>query len=476
MFELQSLFILFHISSDLMANELIFIVDDDAPLRLLVKTLLEDHGYTIRDFGDGRSFLENLDEKPSLVLLDVMMPGLNGIETLKQVKTLHPEIPVIMLTSVDKVETAVEVIKLGAYDYLLKPIDEPRLFTCIENSLRQKNLTQKVYHLQKEVDRLQGKDGIIGKSRALAEIMKNVEKVASSNAGVLILGETGTGKEGIARAIHRASHFSKGSFVDINCGAIPDTLQESELFGYKKGAFTGATESRPGKLELAEGGTLFLDEVAEMSPATQAKLLRFLQEKCFERVGDTRKIEVHTRIIAATNRNIKDLIKTNEFREDLYYRLAVFPIELPPLRARKEDIPLLCNHFLSKYETELKKQVTSISDEAMQCLQDYSWPGNIRQLENTIYRAMISTSYDSIDIDCLSEEILEGSVDYQSSSPAPEEVNDTPVDSVTPFHDVVKQTLAEALRKTDGNIPKAAKALSISRSTFYRMIKKYNLN
>lgn len=458
-----------------MASELIFLVDDDAPLRLLVRTLLEDRGYCIRDFDDGQSFLENLDEKPSLVLLDVMMPGLNGVETLKQVKTLHPEIPVIMLTSVDKVETAVEVIKLGAYDYLLKPIDEPRLFTCIENALKQKNLTQKVRHLQNKVERLEGKDGIIGKSKALAEIMNNVAKVASSNAGVLILGETGTGKEGIARAIHRASNFSTGPFVDINCGAIPETLQESELFGYKKGAFTGATESRPGKLELAEGGTLFLDEVAEMSLATQAKLLRFLQERNFERVGDTRKIEVHTRVIAATNQDIKSLIKNNKFREDLYYRLAVFPIEMPPLRERKEDIPLLCNHFLGKYESELKKQVTSISDEALQCLQDYSWPGNIRQLENTIYRAMITTSYDSIDIDCLSDEILEDAIVDEKPAFTTEEQNDTPIDSITPFHDVVKQALEQALKKTEGHIPKAAKALDISRSTFYRMLKKYNL-
>ncbi|MBC8283554.1 MAG: sigma-54-dependent Fis family transcriptional regulator [Nitrospinae bacterium] len=459
-----------------MAGELIFIVDDDAPLRLLLKTLLEDQGHSVRDFDNGTSFLGNLDEKPSLVFLDVMMPGLNGIETLKQMKALHPEIPVIMLTSVDKVETAVEVIKLGAYDYILKPIDEPRLFTCIEKALEQKSLKQKVLHLQSKVDRLEGQDGIIGNSQALSEMMNNVQKVASSNAGVLILGETGTGKELVARAIHRGSPFSQGPFVDINCGAIPETLQESELFGYKKGAFTGATESRPGKIELANEGTLFLDEVAEMSLATQAKLLRFLQERNFERVGDTRKIEVHTRIIAATNQNIASMIKENKFREDLYYRLAVFPIEMPPLRERKEDIPLLCNHFLSKYENELKKKVTSISDEALQCLQDYSWPGNIRQLENTIYRAMITTSYDAIDMDCLPEEILEDSTGAEKQSLITEEHNDTLSDSITSFHDVVKQTLEQALKKTEGHIPNAAKALDISRSTFYRMLKKYNLH
>ena len=456
-----------------MAGELIFIVDDDAPLRLLLKTLLEDRDYCVRDFDDGESFLQNLDETPSLVLLDVMMPGLNGIETLKQIKALYPEIPVIMLTSVDKVETAVEVIKLGAYDYLLKPVDEPRLFTCIENAFEKKSLLRKVDHLQKKVDRLEGRDGIIGKSKALSAIMEDVDKVAASNAGVLILGETGTGKEGIARAIHRASSFASGPFIDINCGAIPETLQESELFGHKKGAFTGATESRPGKLELADGGTLFLDEVAEMSIATQAKLLRFLQERNFEPVGDNRKIAVQTRVIAATNQDIASLIKNGAFREDLYYRLAVFPIAMPPLRERKEDIPLLCNHFLKKHENELKKQVTSISDEALQCLQDYSWPGNIRQLENTIYRAMITTSYDAIDIDCLPDELCGEIIAEEEQT---DEAGETATVSVTPFHDVVKQSLEQALKKTEGHIPKAAKALGISRSTFYRMLKKYNLD
>lgn len=456
-----------------MAGELIFIVDDDAPLRLLVKTLLEDKGYSARDFDNGISLLENLDEEPSLILLDVMMPGLSGQETLKQIKTTHPDIPVIMLTSVDKVTTAVEVIKLGAYDYLLKPVEEPHLFTSIAKAFEQRNLVQKVRHLQKEVDRLEGKDGIIGKSTALSEVIKNVHKVAASKAGVLILGETGTGKELIARAIHRASSFATGPFVDINCGAIPENLQESELFGYKKGAFTGAAESRPGKLELADGGTLFLDEVAEMSPATQAKLLRFLQERSFEPVGDTRKIEVNTRVVAATHQDLVSLIKKDRFREDLYYRLAVFPIVLPPLRERREDIPLLCIHILKKYEKELAKQVTSISDEAMQALQDYSWPGNIRQLENILYRAMIITSYDCIDTDCLPEEISSMPENLEVTD---EDFNDTPTGSITPYHEVVKQNIKHALEKTEGHIPKAAKALGISRSTFYRMLKKYNLN
>jgi DNA-binding NtrC family response regulator len=454
-----------------MANELIFVVDDDAPLRALMRALLEDQGYAVKDFESGNALIESMADSPSLILLDVMMPGLSGQETLKKVKTTHPDIPVIMLTSVDKVETAVEVIKLGAYDYLLKPVDEPRLFTCLDKAFEQKNLVRKVRHLQSEVDRLSGKDGVIGKSNALNETLKKVHQVAPSKASVLILGETGTGKELIARAVHRNSSYSAGPFVDINCGAIPETLQESELFGHKKGAFTGATESRPGKLELADGGTLFLDEVAEMSLSTQAKLLRFLQEKHLERVGDTQKIQVDTRVICATNKDLKILIEKGAFREDLYYRLAVFPIEVPALRDRAEDIPLLCRHFLKKYQEDIGKEILSVSDEAMQVLQEYSWPGNIRQLENTLYQAMIVTSYDTIDTDCLPEEVFNSSPqNFEKKIEKPKEL------SLIPYHDVVKQTLRHALDQTNGNIPNAAKALGISRSTFYRMIKKYQLN
>jgi DNA-binding NtrC family response regulator len=454
-----------------MTPELIFLVDDDAPLRNLMKALLQDQGYTVQDYESGNALLPALADDPSLILLDVMMPGLSGQETLKQIKTTHPDIPVIMLTSVDKIETAVEVIKLGAYDYLLKPVDESRLFTCLGKAFEQRNLVRKVRHLQSEVDRLSGKDGVIGKSNTLNETLKKVHQVASRKASVLILGETGTGKELIARAVHRNSTYAAGPFVDINCGAIPETLQESELFGHKKGAFTGATESRPGKLELADGGTLFLDEVAEMSLATQAKLLRFLQEKYLERVGDSQKILVDTRVICATNKDLKALIEKEAFREDLYYRLAVFPIEVPALRDRTEDIPLLCSHFLKKYQEDIGKEILSVSDEAMQVLQEYSWPGNIRQLENTLYQAMIVTSYDTIDIDCLPEEIFNSPPQNNEK-----ELEKDPANPITPYHEVVKRTLKQALEKTGGNIPNAAKALGISRSTFYRMLKKYQLN
>ena len=456
-----------------MAKELIFVVDDDAPLRSLMKVLLEDQGYAVRDFEDGNSLLETLDESPSLVLLDVMMPGLDGIETLKRIKASAPDLPVIMLTSVDKIETAVEVIKLGADDYLLKPVDETRLFTCLNKAFEQRNLLRKVHHLQNEVDRLSRKDGIIGNSNALNETLKRVHQVASSKASVLILGETGTGKELVARAIHRNSSYAKGPFIDINCGAIPETLQESELFGHRKGAFTGAIESRPGKLELADGGTLFLDEVAEMSLATQAKLLRFLQEKSLQRVGDSQSIPVNTRVVCATNKDLKTLIAKQNFREDLYYRLAVFPIEVPALRDRAEDIPLLCTHFLKKFQDDIGKDIHSVSDESMQVLQDYSWPGNIRQLENIIYQSMIITSYDTLDTDCLPEEVFGSNTPHLENKKTDES---SALTSLTPYHEVVKQTLKQALEQTDGNIPNAAQALGISRSTFYRMLKKYQLN
>jgi len=295
-----------------------------------------------------------------------------------------------------------------------------------------------------------------------------------SRASVLIQGETGTGKELLARAIHYGSSYAKGLFVDINCGAIPETLQESELFGYKKGAFTGAVDSRVGKLELAHGGTLFLDEVAEMSLGTQTKFLRFLQEKNFERIGENRKINVDTRVICATNKDLKTEVEKKTFREDLYYRLVVFPLTIPPLRERKEDIVPLCGHFLRKYGPELKKGIQSFSASAMDCLQSYSWPGNIRQLENVIYQAMIISESNRIEKESLPMELKEKlteSGEMDSSGSAPDVLSAT---GILPWKEVEKQTIAEAL-KIAGSIPKAAKALGISRSTFYRMVEKLGL-
>lgn len=474
-----------------MADQLLFVVDDDPNLRRILTVLLEARGYRVQALESGKQCLERLDENPAVIFLDMIMPGLNGIETLKKLKRAGKEIPVIMLTSVDDVETAVEVIKLGAYDYMVKPYDEARLITSLAKAIEQNALVKKVRHLEGELKGLHDLQGIVGKSAAIQKVLEKVNKVKDSWAGVLILGESGTGKELIARAIHYNSPFSQGLFVDINCGAIPETLQESELFGHKKGAFTGAVESRTGKLEMADGGTLFLDEVAEMSLQTQTKLLRFLQEKNFERVGENSKISIHARVIAATNKDLKLEVEKGNFREDLYYRLAVFPILVPPLRERREDIPLLCHHVLRKFGKELKKEVCSITPEAMQALSNYPWPGNVRQLENTLFQAMINTGSSAIGKGDLPAEVLEkkgppkGREGKSSSGkegvdhPQPE----APVagagsapEKIIPFKEVEKQTLARALKVTGGNIPQAARELGLSRSTLYRLVKKYGLH
>jgi len=323
----------------------------------------------------------------------------------------------------------------------------------------------------------------------MSQIFGQIDEVSEININVFIGGESGTGKELVAKAIHFNSTYKTGNFIAINCGAIPETLQENEFFGHEKGAFTGADDSRQGKLEAANGGTLFLDEIGEMSTQMQVKLLRFLQDKSFERVGGTKKIHVDLRIISATNRNLEDAVKEGRFREDLYYRLMVYLIYLPPLRVRKEDILLLINHFLKKYKSEISKNISTVSSHALEALVSYPWPGNVRQLENEIYRAMVTTQTNSVQIENLSPEIQKLRVGYVDQEnhfvPFLEKIEKTvpsikkkpqfisPTLSGTKFNEIEKNAIIEALDEANGNIPQAAKALGISRATFYRKIKKY---
>ncbi len=469
-----------------MSNELIFTVDDDPQIRGLLKIWLEEKGYQVADFENGETCLKELDKDPIAIVLDLMMPGIGGLETLEGIQKADKDIPVIMATSIDNAETAVKAIKMGAYDYIVKPFDETRLITTLEKAIEQFSLKRKVRRLEEELRQGTNPEGIIGKSKSLAGMLAKAHKVENSKASVLILGESGTGKELLARAIHQNSPYSQGLFVDINCGAIPETLQESELFGHKKGAFTGATESRIGKLELANGGTLFLDEVAEMNLETQTKFLRFLQERNFERVGDNQKIQVDTRVIAATNKDLKIEVEEGRFREDLYYRLAVFPMEIPPLRERVEDIPLLCLHFLEKYKEELNKDIHSFTPGAMEALTKYQWPGNIRQLENAIYQAMIINETGVIDLDCLPDEVFQAAPSLIVSMPKDlasksnnelekESSASTGISPIIPYEKVLEQTLRNALAATDGNVLQAAKELGLGKSTVYRMVKKYDL-
>lgn len=455
---------------------LIFAVDDDPQVRGLLKVLFEDRGHEVVALEGGKQCLDRLDENPSAIFLDRVMPEMDGMATLEAIKAIQKDLPVIMATSIDDAGSIVEAMKLGAFDYIVKPFDETRLFTILDKALAQNTLVGQVRYLQNELNKVQGISGIIGNSAALTQTLEKIRKVGASNAGVLLLGESGTGKELMARAIHEGSHFSKGLFVDINCGAIPENLQESELFGHRKGAFTGATETRKGRLELADEGTLFLDEVAEMALNTQVKLLRYLQEKSFERVGDGKKITTHTRVIAATNKDLTKNIEEGTFREDLYYRLAVFPVTIPPLRERKEDIPSLARHFIDKYKNEFDKEITSITQDAMDALVDNYWPGNVRQLENVIYRAMIITESGRIDTQSLPDDMKSaksggGKQVQRVSSPHIAENGET----ILPFEESVKQTLQRALDLSNGDISATAKRLNLTRSSFYRMVQKYSL-
>ena len=453
---------------------LIFTVDDNPEISGLIKVLFEDRGHEVMALENGKQCLDLLDENPSAIFLDMAMPVMDGMETLKIIKSTKIDLPVILLTGADDADSAVKAMKLGAFDYIVKPFDELRLFSVLDKAIEQNALIGQVSYLKGQLNREQGGIGIVGTSSALVDTLDKIRNVGVSNAGVLLLGESGTGKELMARAIHESSRFSKGLFVDINCGAIPENLQESVLFGHKKGSFTGATETQKGKLELADGGTLFLDEVAEMSLNTQVKLLRYLQEKSFERVGGTKKIFTKTRVIAATNKDLNMEIRNGSFREDLYYRLAVFPITIPPLRERKDDIPSLAKHFVTLYKTEFEKEISLITPEAMDVLVNYFWPGNVRELGNVIYQAMIMTESDSIDIGSLPSNIK-----YQMTQKAGDgnalQYSFSKGSFVDPFDESVRQVLQRALDLTNGDIPETAKKLKLSRSSFYRMVQKYDL-
>jgi len=337
------------------------------------------------------AFLRIKEHAPDVILLDIILPDLDGLKVLEIIKQNDPDAIVIMITATKTVKTAVEAMKLGAYDYVTKPFEVDELRLMISRSLSTQALEKEVQYLRKEVDKNFGFGNIIGKSDVMKEIFNVIRQIADSKSTVLIMGESGTGKELVSRAIHYISQRRNTPFVTINCAAIPETLIESELFGHEKGAFTNAIERKLGRFEIAHSGTLFLDEIGELSLATQAKILRFLEEREFNRVGGSKTIKVDVRLIAATNKDLTQLIKKGLFREDLYYRINVVPIVLPPLRERPEDIPLLLDHFVQKFSAENKKQLKGVSKEALDILKNYDWPGNVRELENLVERMVTLT-------------------------------------------------------------------------------------
>lgn len=367
----------------------ILLIEDEEPIRRVLKRILidENNAFKIAEAKDGKQGLELLlNQRFDLVLCDIKMPKMDGIEVLQNAKSSYPSVPFIMLTGHGNVETAVEAMRLGAYDFISKPPDLNRLLTSVRHALENKSLLKENKRLKRTVAK---KYQIIGNSTAILEIISMIEKVAPTDARVLITGENGTGKELVAHQLHQKSMRSKAAFVEVNCAAIPSELIESELFGHVKGAFTSAIKDRSGKFEAANGGTLFLDEVADMSLAAQAKVLRALQEKKIQRVGKDKDIDVDVRVIAATNKDLKNEIKKGTFREDLYHRLAVILIKVPSLSDRKEDIPILTEHFVNLLSNEEKIEVKRFSDDALGRLNDYPWSGNIRELRNVVERLMI---------------------------------------------------------------------------------------
>ncbi len=453
----------------------IFVVDDQVSLCNHIMAILESDGYEVTIADDPYKALESLASMPyDILLADMKMPAMEGLELFKVARQLDPHLSGIIMTAYGSVASAVEAIKEGVTDYLLKPFEPETLLMAIEKTLKERQMQQEIRNLRKEVDNKYSFGNIIGKNHKMQAIFNLIEKVAPTDARVFITGETGVGKELVAKAIHFNSHRKNKPFVGVNCGALSESLLTAELFGYEKGAFTGALRQKIGKFEYAEGGTLFLDEVGDISPGMQVKFLRVLQEKYFERVGGNRSIKMDVRIIAATNQNISEKIQNNDFRVELFYRLNVVPIHIPPLRERIEDIPLLVNHCLSKFKNTVSTEAPHLTPRAMRKLMQYSWPGNVRELENVLERALVISEKDAVDTILFSREVPQ-----ETSTEFPYNVNtDIPfkIAGSMVVQRFEKAYILEALKRFDGNVTQAAQQTGINPRTLWRKIKAYNLH
>jgi len=442
----------------------ILIVEDEAKMRRLLELNLGEDGFTTFSAGDAEAGLKLLRENSiDLVLTDLKLPGMSGLEFLQAVKRQNAALPVVVMTAFGSVETAVEAMKAGASDYVLKPFSLAEMRMVIHKELDVRNLREENRSLREALGKRYAHPNIVARSPKMQEVLATVERVAPTNSTVLLGGESGVGKDLIARAIHEKSRRASGPFIKINSTAIPESLLESELFGFEKGAFTGAVASKPGKFELADKGTLFLDEIGDVPPATQVKLLRVLQEREFERLGGTRTVKVDVRLVAATNRDLRAALEQGTFREDLYYRLNVVPIDIAPLRERKEDIPDLVNLFISRFAEDSRKPVEGVSPEAMQILVNYHWPGNVRELQNIIERAcaLAKTSVltpADIHLDIRPSKTANGAAGFLPDGMTLEQWED--------------EMVQEALRRANGNKSQAARLLGLSRNALrYRLSK-----
>ncbi|MBI5115550.1 sigma-54-dependent Fis family transcriptional regulator [Candidatus Poribacteria bacterium] len=441
-------------------NVRILVVDDEPIVLKSLSEWFRDDGYAVGSASTGKEALAKLTEEDwDIFLLDVKMPGMSGLELQKKIKEVNPDAVIIIMTAFASVESAVEALKQGAYDYLTKPFDPEHVGHLIRNAVERKNLAAENVRLKKSLDESILAHDIIGGSGGMREVVEAVETVSKTDTSVLIRGESGTGKELVAKAIHANSRRRYMPMIILNCGALPEGILESELFGHEKGAFTGAQYRRKGKFEMADGGSLFLDEIGDISQKTQVNLLRVLEEKKIRRIGGEREIAVDFRLIAATNKNLEGSVESGLFRSDLYYRLNVFTIRIPPLRERRDDIPSLAEHFLRKYSQTTNKHIESIAPEALERMMNYPWPGNVRELENAIERAVVVCKSNAIQVGHLPMSTVE----------TPRVSAEKTLDAVEREH--IRSTLAE----TDWNISQAARFLNIDRVTLYRKIKKYNI-
>jgi len=444
----------------------ILVVDDEVNIKNALAKILERKGYQVATSSSGSEALELLKTQDvQVAITDLKMAGLDGMALLKAIKASRPEVEVILITAYGTVESAVEAMKSGAYDYLTKPIDTARLLILVEKALEKQRMGMENLHLRQQLQIRETFEYIVGKSPAMRRVYESVEQVADTNATVLLQGESGTGKELIARAIHQRSSRRAQAFVAINCGALPETLLESELFGYEKGAFTGATSAKKGRFELADGGTLFLDEIGEMSPRNQVSLLRVLETREFRRLGGTQLIKVDLRVIAASNKDLEQRVREGSFREDLYYRLNVMPIYLPPLRERQEDISLLIEAFMRELARVYGKEEKEIAPETMKLLLRYRWPGNVRELRNVVERLIITVREQRILPDHLPAEIQE--------SARSERTITLPLGR--PIRELEREIIRRTLQEVIGHREQAAKLLGISPRALYYKMKQFKI-
>lgn len=467
------------------AHGTIMLVDDDPAQCELLRRWLEDEGFNVMTYHDGQSCLAGLTEVlPDAVCLDLVMPGLDGFETMRRIRAHHPRLPITVMTAQTGVASVVEAMKLGAYDYLVKPVERTKLTTELRNAVEHNRMSTRLAQLEREVQGI-GYPGIVGESPPMQDLFRRIDRIAASDITVLVHGDSGTGKELVARAIHGASSRHRKPFVPLSCAAIPESLQESELFGHERGAFTGATSRRIGCFERSNGGTLLLDEIGELSRSTQAKLLRVLQERCFQRVGGNSEIHSNFRLIAATNRDLAEEVREGRFREDLYFRVVVMELNIPPLRERERDVVLLARHFLREYGGD--RGPADLAPETVELLLSYDWPGNVRELQNAMERAVVEAGGDLLTIKDLPVRIRRGpnaasgesaattGLSAYASSLTGDGARSGLTSKPMTLDELEREAIVQSLARNEGNISRVVRELGIGRTTLYRKLQRYNL-